>query len=172
MKTLISACTIALMATSTFAGDWTAGYAGLGVGYGDVDLSAGLPGGDNTTFGIHGGYDYDMGDWVIGSELEYGRVNIDVANGSGTIDNVLSLKVKFGYDFGSALGYALVGGSRAYTDNLGNDTGGLYGLGLAYQVNPQWMVSGEYIRNYYDNFNNSGIDVDADTFNVRASFRF
>ena len=172
MKTFISACTIALMATSSFAGDWTAGYAGLGVGYGDVDLSAGLPGGNNSIYGIHGGYDYDMGDWVIGSELEYARTNIDVGNGASTLDNVFSLKVKFGYDFGPALGYALVGGTRAYTNNIGNDTGGLYGLGLAYQVNPQWTISGEYVRHYFDDFNNSGIDVDADAVSLRASFRF
>ncbi|MHA6262088.1 outer membrane protein [Arenibacterium sp. CAU 1754] len=171
MKTLISAGIMALMAGPTLAADWTGGYLGLGVGYGDVSVSGGVQGGNDVTYGIHGGYDYDFGDWVVGAELEYDRADIAIAGGAQNVDNVGRLKFKAGYDFGSTLGYLVLGAARAST-TLGNDTGAIYGLGLAYQVNPQWTVSGEVLRHDFNNFNGTGLDVDADTINVRVSMRF
>lgn len=172
MRTLLSAGAIAVMATSAFAGDWTGGYVGLGFGYGDVDVSGGVPGGDDYTYGIHAGYDYDFGDWVVGGELEYDWMDIDIANGAVTLDNVARLKVKVGYDFGPAMSYLIAGSAKAYTSGAGDDSGYLYGIGAAYAFTPQWMLSAEYLRHEFSNFDSSGLDVDADTVNLRASFRF
>ncbi|MEP1935043.1 MAG: outer membrane beta-barrel protein [Paracoccaceae bacterium] len=174
MRTLIAASAFALTATSSFAGDWTAGYAGVGLGYADVGLSAGLSGGNGGAGGIHGGYDYDFGDWVIGGELEYDWMSIGVASGAADLDNVGRLKFKVGYDLEDWLVYGVVGAARAYTSSnaIGNDNGWLAGVGAAYQVGPQWAISGELLYHEFSDFNNTGVDVDATTFNVRASYRF
>lgn len=177
MKTLLTASAIAILASTAYAQDWTGGYVGLGIGYADIpDISASgggtVQGGSDYTYGIHGGYTYDFGQWVAGGELEYDRVDLAVANGGVTVDDVLRLKASIGYDFGPATSYLILGGARAYTSGLGDDTGYLYGIGAAYRITPQWVLSGEVIQHKFDDFNGSGLDVEANTFNVRASFRF
>lgn len=178
MKTLIAAGAMALMASASYAQDWTGGYVGLGIGYADIpDISApgggpSIPGGNEYTYGIHAGYSYDFGQWVAAGELEYDRVDISIANGAVNVDDVVRLKASVGYDFGPAVSYVIVGGARANTSGLGNDTGYLYGIGAAYRITPQWVLSGEVLQHKFDDFNGSGLDVEANTFNVRASFRF
>lgn len=172
MKTLISAGVLALLATSAMAEDWTGGYIGGGLGYADVNLSAGLAGGNNGTMGLHAGYNYDYGEWVIGGEVEYDWTSIGLAGGVTTLDNLTRLKFKLGYDFGPTLVYAVAGGAWAYTDNRGDDSGWLAGVGLGYEVNPRWMISGEVLYHDFSNFNGTGVDVDATSFNLRASYRF
>ncbi len=171
MKTILAAMTaLTLVAAPAMAGDWTGGYVGAGVGWADID-GPGTLNGDDSTYGLHLGYDYDFGDWVVGGELAYDWANIDLGTGVGTADNLGSLKMKAGYDFGDALGYVVLGGSRAYT-SLGDDTGLVYGVGVAYAINDQWTLSGEVLRHDFNNFNGTGVDADADVIQVRASFRF
>ncbi len=172
MKTLVAAGAMALMATSSFAGDWTGGYAGAGLGYGDVGLSGGLSGGNGGTVGLHGGYDYDFGDWVVGGELEYDWTSIGLASGAADLDNVGRLKLKVGYDLDQWLFYGVAGLARAYTNNLGNDNGWLAGIGASYLITNDWAVSGEILYHDFSDFNGTGVDVDATTLNVRASYRF
>jgi len=50
-------------------GDWTGFYTGLQLGYGDADGPEDLDG-NNELYGFHAGYDYDLGNWVIGGELD------------------------------------------------------------------------------------------------------
>ena len=172
MKTLIAAGAMALMATSSFAGDWTGGYAGAGLGYGDVTVSGGIEDGTGGTAGLHGGYDYDFGDWVVGGELEYDWMSIGLAGGAVDLDNVGRLKLKVGYDLDQWLFYGVAGLARAYTNNLGNDNGWLAGIGASYLITNDWAVSGEILYHDFSDFNGTGVDVDATTLNVRASYRF
>lgn len=175
MKTLIFSSVIAVLASTAHAGDWTGGYVGGGVGNGDLDVSGPTQGGSGSTYGLHVGYDFDFGDWVVGGEFEYDWMDIGFAGGSMTLDNISRLKAKVGYDFGQVLGYVVVGGAKAFTTGLGDKSGSVYGLGLAYQVSPQFMLSGEVLRHDFDGFSNTqlgSIDLEVDTFNVRASFRF
>lgn len=172
MKLLVPAVTsIALLAApAAMAADWTGPYAGFGIGHVDVD-GPGAADGKETTFGGHIGYDYDFGDFVVGGELEVNRVDLALPAGGGTIDNVANLKLKGGYDFGPALGYAVVGGARSFS-SLGNDTGLVYGVGLAYQVNEQFTVSGEVLKHDFNDVGNTTSDFDSTSVNLRASFRF
>lgn len=175
MRNLIAAtAAVALMApvmaNPARAGDWTGPYVGLGIGNTDVN-GPGAADGNDVSYGIHMGYDYDFGDFVLGGELEYDRADVSVAGGLGRLDNIGRLKLRAGYDFGPVLGYAIVGGARANT-SVGNDTGLVYGLGLAYAINDQFTLSGEYLRHDFNNFNNTGADATADVFNLRASLRF
>ena len=87
-------------------GDWTGAYGGLNLGYGDVDGS-GTADGNDMTYGLHLGYSYDFGRYVIGGEFEYDDASIDL-NGAAETDSVMRLKLRGGYDLGRAfLVYAL-----------------------------------------------------------------
>ncbi|WP_425045331.1 outer membrane protein [Primorskyibacter sp. S87] len=159
----------ALLTTPAIAGDWTGAYGGIGIGQTDADGPGALDG-DNTSYGVHLGYDYDFGDIVLGGEFEYDRTNISLGNGAAQLDNVARLKLKAGYDFGAVLGYAVLGGANA-DFSTGNESGYLYGLGLGVPVTDQWSFSGEILRHDFSNVNGAG-DAKADTLNLRASFRF
>lgn len=173
MKLLISLLTAtALTAAPAMAGDWTGGYVGGQVGWSDINGPAARDG-DGATYGLHGGYNYDYGDWVLGGELEWTHANITLGSGAGAAnaDNVLRAKLRLGYDFGDALGYVVAGGSRAFT-SVGDDNGVVYGLGVAWAASDQWTVSGEYLHDDYNNFNGLGGDTSANTFSLRVSFQF
>ncbi len=82
----------------TLNGDWTGFYAGLQLGYLDADATGGLEA-DDTTYGIHLGYDYDFGQFVLGGELDYDATSAEFAPGV-EIDSVTRAKLRFGYDAG------------------------------------------------------------------------
>jgi hypothetical protein len=149
--------------------DWTGAYGGLNLGYGDID-GTGAADGDDGTYGLHLGYDYDFGKYVLGGEIEYDRTDIDLG-GLAEADSVTRLKLRGGYDFGKTLLYATAG--AAYLDSsIGSDTGAFAGIGVAYQVTDQFTLGGEILEHRFDDIGSTGIDADATTFNLRASFRF
>ncbi len=149
--------------------NWTGFYGGLNLGYGDVD-GTGAADGDDTTYGIHAGYDYDFGRYVIGGELEYDKADIDL-NGAANTDSVTRLKLRGGYDLGRTLVYA-TGGVAQLDSSIGKDTGEFLGIGVAYQVTDRFVVGGELLEHRFDDIGGSGVDADATTFNLRGSFRF
>ncbi len=132
MKRLVTAAALAALSipASAYAGDWTGAYLGAGVGSTKADTQN-LDDSD-AVYSLHGGYDYDMGEWVLGGELEYSDTNIGVPS-VGTIDQIGRFKVRAGYDFGQVMGYFLAGVTRAETD-FGNDNGMNYGGSDALQT--------------------------------------
>ena len=172
MKVLISAAVIATMSSASFAGDWTGGYVGGQIGYANVKPSGGIADGSGGTYGLHAGYDYDLGDWVMGAELDYDRFKINVGSPvAATADYVLRAKLKLGYDFGNVMGYGVIGPARVKT-TLGSKTDAFYGIGLSYLATPQWSVSGEYLYHKFKNIGGSSVDARADSFSLRAAYRF
>ncbi len=152
------------------SGDWTGFYAGLNLGYDDVTTNTLGAEGDDNTYGIHAGYDYDFGRFVLGGELEYDKTDIDLG-GAANVDDVARIKLRGGYDMGRTLIYATAGAARAST-SLGDDTGGFAGIGVAYKVTDRFVVGGEVLEHRFDDIDGTGIDADATTFNIRGSFRF
>lgn len=150
-------------------GDWTGGYVGLGFGNLDVDGS-GAADGDDVSFGIHAGYDYDFGQFVLGGELEFDTTDLDL-NGAGTVDSVARLKVRGGYDFGNTLVY-LTGGVAELDSSLGSETGAFGGLGVAYQINDRFYVGGEVLQHRFEDINGTGVDADATSIGLRGGIRF
>ena len=155
--------------------DWSGFYAGGSLGYGDVTGSATL--GDDVngvTYGIHGGYLYDLGNYVVGGELEFegGNITDDVAGLD--VDSVARLKFRAGYDAGQWLPYVTIGAAQLTTSGAidDNDTGAFYGIGADYQVSDRMRVGAEVLQHEFDNFAGSGIDVDATTLAARVSFQF
>ena len=150
-------------------GSWTGGYAGLQLGHADVDGS-GAADGDDFIYGIHGGYRYDFGTFVLGGEVDFDAGDIDLS-GAATVDSVARLKLQAGYDFGQALAYFTAGVADVDT-SLGSDTGDFYGIGFAYQVTDGYTVGAELLEHEFDNIGGSGVAADARTFTVRGSIRF
>ncbi|UOA27520.1 outer membrane beta-barrel protein [Pseudosulfitobacter sp. DSM 107133] len=150
-------------------GDWTGFYAGGQLGYADID-GTGAADGNGGTYGVHGGYNYDFGRYVLGGEVDYDKLDIDLG-GAATADSVARLKLKAGYDLGNTLVYATAGGARADT-SLGSDNGGFYGLGVAYKVSDKFTMGGEVLKHNFDDINGSGVDADATTFTLRGSYNF
>ncbi|WP_037373696.1 outer membrane protein [Sediminimonas qiaohouensis] len=149
--------------------DWTGGYVGGQLGYGSLDTGTADDGG--AIGGVHAGYDFDFGQWVVGAGLDYDFA--DITAGGITLDNVARLKVRGGYDLGNGgLAYATAGGARAYTASSGDDDGYFFGAGYEHMVTDTFSVSGELLHHQFDNFGGGGTDIDANTVQVRGSFRF
>ena len=161
---------VLLCAGPALAEDWTGAYAGFSFGYADVDGPGGS-GGNDFTFGPHIGFDYDFGTFVLGGELEYNRLNLDLGRSEGSLDSMSRLKLRGGYDFGSALGYVVVGTARADTSGS-NDTAAVYGIGVAYPINDRFVISGEALRQDFDDATRSNGGLDANVINLRTTFRF
>lgn len=150
--------------------DWTGFYTGIQLGYADISGDGGIDGSDNS-YGFHAGYDYDFGNYVIGAELDYDQMDVDVGGGA-SVDSVARLKVKGGYDLGNTLIYATAGAARADT-SVGDETGPFVGLGVTYKVTEQYTVGAELLEHRFDDLGGvAGNDVDATTLTVRGSFRF
>ena len=156
----------------SYGTDWTGSYAGIQLGYGQADV--GGTDGDGIIGGIHAGYNYDFGSLVAGAELNYDLAEIDLDGGAGSIDNVGRLKLRLGYDLGSALVYATAGMASADANVGGDlsDTGLLYGIGFDYLVANNWTAGAELLRHEFDDFDGSGSDVEVDTLQARLSYKF
>lgn len=154
-------------------GDWTGGYVGAQLGYGDV--SAGANDGTGATYGVHGGYDHDFGRWVAGVGLDWDKTDIDLGAGTGSLDDIARLKFRVGADLGRTLVYATAGPARA-SASVGaindTDSGWYAGIGADYGLNDRWTVGGEVLTNQFDNFGGTGIDVEATTVTAKVGLRF
>ncbi|SPH17740.1 hypothetical protein DEA8626_01267 [Defluviimonas aquaemixtae] len=153
--------------------DWTGGYVGAQIGYGDVS-APGLDG-DGVLYGVRGGYDWDFGGWVLGAGVDYDFADIDLGGGPDNLESVARLKLRVGADLGQTLLYATAGAARAEAEIGGvsrSDNGWFAGIGADYMLNQRWTVGGEILTHQFDDFDGSGIDVDATTASVNASFRF
>ena len=152
--------------------DWTGGYVGANLGYGRG--AAGAASDNGTIYGLRGGYDWDLGNWVVGAGVDWDKTDINFA-GSDKIDSIGRLKLKAGADLGKAQIYATGGAARAEATIGGtghSDNGWFAGVGAEYALSNQWTVGGEVLTNRFDNFANTGTDVDATTASVNVGFRF
>ncbi len=170
--------TIAPAATAYVAPslDWTGAFVGAQVGYGDVDSNgAGLDGND-WFGGVHGGYRWDLGSWVAGTEVSYDANNIGLGATAGDeLSDVLALKLTAGREIGRSLVYGTLGAARANASVGGvdyKDNGLVYGLGFDYAVSDRWTVGGEVTEHKFDNFDGTGVDFDATTVKAKVGMRF
>lgn len=172
MKRLLAliVASFAISAAPVLAEDWTGAYAGFSFGYADADGPGGSSG-DDTAVGAHFGYDRDFGDFVLGGEFEYNRLSLDLSDDQGSLDSVTSVKLRGGYDFGGALGYVVVGAARADTSE-DSDTAAVYGIGVAYPISENFVISGEALRQNFDDVTRSNGGLDSNVFNLRTTFRF
>lgn len=157
--------------------DWTGFYAGGQIGYGRLDSSA-IEDDDDPSgaiYGVHAGYNYDFGTLVLGGELDYDLTSIEIDTPDSEVDSVARAKVRLGYDAGQVMPYVTAGVARVETtDDLDGETDGSFaGLGVSYMLSDAFIVGGEVLQHQFEDFaDNDGVDVDATTLSLRASFRF
>lgn len=159
----------------SYGGDWSGFYAGGQLGYGQLDADAfddRDP--DGAIYGVHAGYNYDFGTFVLGAELDYDATDISDSDTDIDLDSVARLKFKAGYDAGQFLPYVTAGVAQASTSGGldGSDTGQFAGLGLDYQYNDRMRIGVEALQHQFDDFDDSGVDIDATTIAARVSFSF
>lgn len=160
---------------SQTGGDWTGFYGGAQIGYVDVDGKGSGLDGDDVIYGFYGGYRYDFGRGVIGAEIEYDFADVDLGDGLGTLDEVGRIKLMAGADLGRVLLYGTAGYARAKAtvggDSLTGD-GAFVGVGMDYAVSERLVVGGEVLFHDFNDFDNTGVDLDATTATLRVGLRF
>ena len=159
-----------------YGSDWSGFYAGAQLGDADVDSNGAGLDGNGATGGVHAGYRWDMGKTVLGVEADWDKTNVDLgAAGTDSLDSIARLKVQAGYDAGPTLIYATAGAARAKATIGGADlseNGWSLGAGATYAINDQWTLGGEVMTNRFDDFDGSGVDLDATTATLRVGFKF
>ncbi|MGL6209108.1 MAG: outer membrane protein [Paracoccaceae bacterium] len=156
-------------------GDWTGFYGGGQLGYGRVfSGGAGLDG-EDVLGGIHVGYRWDLGQAVLGTELDYNIADISLGVGDTSLDSVARLKLLAGADLGRTLVYASAGAAQADATLAGasaSDDGYFVGVGVDYSLTENWTVGGELLEHRFDNFDGTGVDLKATTLQAKVAFRF
>lgn len=153
--------------TPVISSDWTGGYVGAQLGYGDYELGAAS--GNGASLGSFAGYDYDFGSVVAGGEVQY--FGNDIAIGGTALNQVTRVKGRLGYDAGNTLIYGTAGYSHAQS-SAGDGDGYVAGVGMDYRFDNGVTVGAEYLYNEYDNFAGSGSDLKGNTIEARVGFRF
>lgn len=167
--------------SSAGGSDWTGFYAGLQFGRtsGDwIGASGATVSSDSAgSYGFHIGYAHDLGQWVVGAELDHDRAeltySIPIAGGgavAGTEEHgITRLKLRAGYDLGPALAYATIGIAELDSSILDYDTGTVTGLGVAWQAMPDVVMGLELLDHDFEHRN---VAVEATTVNLRLTYRF
>ncbi|MGK7651844.1 outer membrane protein [Roseovarius sp. B08] len=154
--------------------NWTGLYGGVQLGYNNLDSN--ISGGDDTVIGgLFVGYDYDFGNFVLGSSLDYDFTEAEVStapNPQVDLENIFRAKLRAGYKLGNGLIYGTGGYAKAFTDNLGDDDGYFVGAGYETMVTDSFSLGGELLYHEFDNFNGSNADVEPTTVQLRGTFRF
>jgi hypothetical protein len=157
--------------------DWTGFYVGGQLGYGQLDANTATTPSepDGVIYGVHAGYNYDFGSIVLGGEVDYDLTDISFDAPNSDLDGVARAKAKLGYDAGAFMPYITAGYAQAQTsDDLDGDTDGTFaGLGLSYMMSDSVVLGGEVLQHQFEDVaDNDGLDVDATTLTLRASFKF
>ena len=151
--------------------DWTGFYGGVQLGYANVDSNAAGVNGDDFIGGLTAGYDYDLGNWVVGAGIDYDFADINLG-GVADLESVWRAKLRGGYKIGNGLAYATGGYAQADTDTLGSEDGYFVGAGYEHLLTSNLSIGGEVLYHEFENFGPTAVDVDATTYQVRATFRF
>lgn len=170
MKIAKVALVAAVVATpmSLAAQDFSGFRAGISAGALSGNSNAS---GDEADYGLFAGYNYDLGNGLIGGEIAYNSGDI---NATGvTLEDSLQLKARYGVQVGtSGLAYGTVGYARAKASTGGHDDGYVVGAGYEHALNDQVFVGGEYLYSEYKNVGATSTDASAHSIAVRLGVKF
>lgn len=147
--------------------DWTGFYGGAQLGYGSVDTSVAGVDGDGLIGGLIAGYDYDLGNWVIGAGIDYDWTDISLTP-AVDVETVWRAKLRGGYKLGNGLLYGTAGYAQVDANVGGSEDGYFVGAGYEHMVTQNISLGGEIL---YHDFDVPGT-LEATTAQVRAAYRF
>lgn len=156
-------------------GEWGGFYAGAQLGYADIDSNGAGLNGNGAIGGLHGGYRWDFGRTVVGAEVDYDLADVDLGGTTGALDSVARLKLVVGADLGRALVYGTAGLAYANATVGGtdlSDNGYFGGIGVDYALGGNWTAGGELLLHRFDDFDSTGIDLEATTIKAKVAYRF
>lgn len=140
--------------------DWTGAYGGLSLGYGEL-------GKDDTDdamiYGVQAGYNYDMGKYIVGGELEYAARDMWDHNAADST----RLKGRIGYDLGSTMVYGVVGATM-----IDQQGGYAVGLGAEHMVTDKIGLGAEYLYENIGDFDSGSKDLIGNSIALRANYHF
>jgi outer membrane immunogenic protein len=164
---------------------WTGFYGGANLGYGWGEMKA--PGGTDAVKpggivgGLHGGYNYQMQQFVVGAEADFDFSNMSKSIGDGTssvtarFNSFSSVRGRVGVAIDRTLVFGTLGYGWSQMSFKGNDAGtpiniartfgGLvYGGGVEYKFTNNMSLRGEVLR--YNTFGN--LDFGGDTVRINT----
>lgn len=137
---------------------------------------------DGNFYGLHVGYMYDLGNFVLGAEVDYDQINFEELSASfegfsesENIDEdgtIARLKFRAGYNAGRFLPYVTAGVVRLEDDDSESTDGTFFGAGAAFKATENILIGGEVLQHQFDDAFDTGLDVEATTVSLRASYRF
>jgi outer membrane immunogenic protein len=168
--------------------DWTGAYAGLSFGGSDIDATVKVADdlaltGDGNSTGIFAGYNYQMGNLVVGVEFDFDATNYRVGEDEIGPENTVvveatsRLKGRVGVPLGNGLVYGTAGIVGASTNSvipaLGNfavqdGRGYLVGGGYDYKFD-NFLVGVEAL---YHEFDDDVLNVEVTTLRLRVGYTF
>lgn len=201
MLRLTAAATALLVAGPAFAGgvvhapppppvvpvveeDWTGAYAGVQLDY----IADGTAEGLGIEFeveghliGIFAGYRYDLGNVVVGGEIDYMIGSGDVffvgtepGAGSERDYELLRVGAEVGYDLGDALVYGTVGFADIAIEGntVSEGTGYFAGIGVDYRVSSAVTVGVEALYHEFDDWNDETDLAEITTIGLNVAYNF
>ena len=165
---------VPVAAPIVMSSDWSGFYVGGQIGTGNVETDTGTATTDLdlSSYGVQAGYLYDLGSFVVGGEASYNKLDIDTL---GEDNSVTRVGVIAGYDAGRIMPYLAAGYASLDVDSAAltaNDDGYYYGVGVDYAITSNVRVGVEYLQHEFDDFDSSGIDIDARTTSLKVSYAF
>jgi outer membrane immunogenic protein len=166
---------------------WEGGYIGaqIGYAYGDFNLGSDTFNNDNAIGGLTAGYLWSMGNgWYLGPEFQYDFTDVTITDSStgdtASFDKIARLKLIAGREVGNGMLYGSLGvayadfsGFGSLIDGFnGSDTSYVVGLGYDWRVGDNWTIGGEYMFHSFSGIGVAGGDVDVNTLQIKATYRF
>ncbi len=156
--------------------DWSGPSVGLQFGRADIETSGAAElEGDGGIVGLRAAYDWDFGTFIAGAGLDYDFADIDL-EGAATVENVLRVKGRVGFDSNRNWYYATVGWARAYTGadavDVGDSDGYFVGLGYEVYVTPRFTAGAEALWHKFEDFDLEDLEVEATTLQLSVNYRF
>ena len=147
---------------------WTGFYLGANLGYGwanaDVSDKNGYVGGGQI------GYNYEFDNHlVLGLEGDMDATGMEF--GGNDVDYMITGRGRLGYAFDRWMVYGTGGVGYAKADDL-NDTGWVAGGGVEWAATDHIVTGLEYLHYNFNDFDNTGVDADADVIRARLSYKF
>ncbi len=160
--------------TVAFAEDWGGLSFGTGAGYTEA-TSDGPLGGDDFSYRVRANYDVDVGGYVLGGGISWDGEDVDLGDGN-SLDQTLRVGARAGVDVGNDWYYGTLGWARASVEDgagtIASSNGYYFGIGYETYINRHTTAGAEVVRQEFDDFELSGLGLDATTLNLSVNFRF